>query len=81
MIEPDALGKLRGNDDARRSEIAHYDADTQAVLEWLQAEETVLSDQIAAFGFCIGGHLAFRAARQDSVKAASLLLSHRYSQR
>ncbi len=70
VIEPDALGKLRGNDDARRSEIAHYDADAQAVLEWLQAEETVLPGKIAAFGFCIGGHLAFRAALQDSVKAA-----------
>ena len=70
VIEPDALGKLQGNDDARRSKIAHYDADTQAVLEWLQAEETVLSDRIAAFGFCIGGHFAFRAALQDSVKAA-----------
>ena len=30
----------------------------------------MLPKQIAAFGFCIGGHLAFRAALQDSVKAA-----------
>lgn len=70
VIKPDELGKLRGNDNARRSEIAHYDADAQAVLEWFQTEETVLPKQIAAFGFCIGGHLAFRAAIQDSVKAA-----------
>lgn len=70
IINPDELGKLRGNDNARRSEIAHYDADAQAVLKWFQTEETVLSEQIAAFGFCIGGHLAFRAAIQDSVKAA-----------
>ncbi|MEL6940802.1 MAG: dienelactone hydrolase family protein [Cyanobacteria bacterium J06598_1] len=70
VIEPDALGKLRGNDDARRSEIAHYDADARAVVNWLQAEETVLREKIATFGFCIGGHLAFRAALQDSIKAA-----------
>ncbi|MEL6553771.1 MAG: dienelactone hydrolase family protein [Cyanobacteria bacterium J06621_11] len=70
VLEPDAVGKLRGNDDARRSEIAQYDADAGAVVEWLQAEETVLPEQIATFGFCIGGHLAFRAALQDSVKAA-----------
>lgn len=70
VIEPDELGKLRGNDDARRTEIAHYDADAEAVVEWLQAEESVLPEQIAAFGFCIGGHLAFRAALQNSVKAA-----------
>jgi len=70
VLEPDAVGKLRGNDDARRSEIAHYDADARAVVEWLQAEDTVLPEKMAAFGFCIGGHLAFRAALQESVKAA-----------
>lgn len=70
VLEPDELGKLRGNDDARRSEIAHYDADAQAVVEWLQAEENVLLQQIATFGFCIGGHLALRAALNASVKAA-----------
>ncbi len=76
VIEPDDLGRLRGNDDARRSAIAHYDADAQAVLTWLQAEATVNAEQLGTVGFCIGGHLAFRAALPNAalpnqVKAAA----------
>ncbi|MDJ0702930.1 MAG: dienelactone hydrolase family protein [Leptolyngbyaceae cyanobacterium MO_188.B28] len=71
VIEPTDLGKMRGNDDARRTEIAEYDADAQAVLEWLKAEESVVVDKLGTFGFCIGGHLAFRAALQSYVKAAA----------
>jgi carboxymethylenebutenolidase len=70
VIEPDDLGRMKGNDDARRSEIAHYDADARAVLDFLNADQTVVPGQIATMGFCIGGHLAFRAAIQPDVKAA-----------
>lgn len=69
-LEPSDLGKLRGNDDARRTEIAHYDADARAVLDWLTANSAVDSNKIGTMGFCIGGHLAFRAAFQSEVKAA-----------
>ena len=70
IIEPNDLGRLRGNDDARRTEIVAYDADARAVLDWLQSNAQVASEQIGAFGFCIGGHLALRAALQTDVKAA-----------
>ncbi|MGB3614147.1 MAG: dienelactone hydrolase family protein [Elainellaceae cyanobacterium] len=70
VIEPTDIGKLQGNDDARRSAIADYDADADAVLAWLGAEAGVTPDKMGAFGFCIGGHLAFRAALQPQVKAA-----------
>lgn len=70
VIEPDDLGRMKGNDAARRSEIAHYDADACAVLDFLNADQTVAPGQIATMGFCIGGHLAFRAAFQSEVKAA-----------
>lgn len=69
VIEPDDLGRMRGNDAARRSEIPHYDADARAVLDFLISEK-VAPGQIATLGFCIGGHLAFRAAFQPEVKAA-----------
>ena len=36
VIEPDAIGRLRGNDAARRTEIAAYDADAEALLSWLR---------------------------------------------
>lgn len=70
VIEPNDLGRLQGNDDARRTEIAHYDADAQAVLEWLKAESGVASEKLGTMGFCIGGHLAFRAALNPDVRAA-----------
>ena len=70
VIEPNDLGRMRGNDNARRIAIAAYDADAQAVLEWLKGENSVASGKLGALGFCIGGHLAFRAALQSQVKAA-----------
>lgn len=70
VIEPDDLGRLRGNDDARRTETAHYDADARAVLEWLKGQDQVVAHQVGTMGFCIGGHLAFRAALSPEVKAA-----------
>ena len=70
VIEPDDIGIMRGNDDARRTPIPAYDADCAAVIGWLQAESTVNSDKIATLGFCIGGHLAFRAAFAQEIKAA-----------
>lgn len=69
-MEPGDLGRLRGNDDARRTEIREYDADTRAILDWLQTQENVDRDRLGSFGFCIGGHLAFRAAFESEVKAA-----------
>ena len=70
VIEPDDLGRMRGNDAARRTAIVEYDADARAVIEFLKCENGVLPGQIGTMGFCIGGHLAFRAARQSEIKAA-----------
>jgi carboxymethylenebutenolidase len=69
-IAPDDLGRLRGNDNASRTAIAEYDADAEAVLDFLKKEEMVMPDNIGTLGFCIGGHLAFRAAFNDAVKAS-----------
>ena len=60
VIEPNDLGRMRGNDDARRTGLAEYDADGLAVLEWLKGEKRVAEGKLGAMGFCIGGHLAFR---------------------
>ncbi|ABA20157.1 Dienelactone hydrolase [Trichormus variabilis ATCC 29413] len=71
VIEPDDLGRMRGNDNARRTAIAEYDADSRAVIDFLKAESTVNADKIGTLGFCIGGHLAFRAAFETEVKASA----------
>jgi carboxymethylenebutenolidase len=70
VIEPDDIGRMRGNDNARRTLVADYDADCLAVIEFLQTESSVSPEQIGTLGFCIGGHLAFRAAFMSEVKAA-----------
>lgn len=70
VMEPTPLGKMRGNDNARRTPVAGYDADTRAVIDYLKGESSVDSDKLGAFGFCIGGHLAFRAAFEQEIKAS-----------
>lgn len=69
VIEPDDLGRMRGNDDARRTAIADYDADCRAVIEFLKGDSSVSAAKIGSIGFCIGGHLAFRAAFQREIQA------------
>ena len=70
VIEPSDVGKLRGNDNARRTEVAEFDRDATAVLAWLKSNERVMTDKLGAMGFCIGGHLAFRAALQLQINAS-----------
>ncbi|NJL10574.1 MAG: dienelactone hydrolase family protein [Calothrix sp. SM1_7_51] len=69
VIEPDELGRMRGNDNARRTLVADYDADCRAVINFLKAENAVAPGKIGILGFCIGGHLAFRAAFESEIKA------------
>jgi carboxymethylenebutenolidase len=49
---------------------ADFDADTRTTLDYLAAHPRVRSGALGATGFCIGGHLAVRAALQPDVKAA-----------
>jgi carboxymethylenebutenolidase len=70
VIEPSDLGRMQGNEAARRTEIAEYDADADAAIAWLQAEAQVAPGKLGTMGFCIGGHLALRAALQPAVMAA-----------
>ncbi|MTJ11173.1 dienelactone hydrolase family protein [Anabaena sp. UHCC 0187] len=70
IIEPNDLGRMRGNDDARKTLISEYDADTRAVIDFLKNDSSVIADKIGTLGFCIGGHLAFRAAFESEIAAA-----------
>ncbi|WP_414576477.1 dienelactone hydrolase family protein [Anabaena sp. CCY 9402-a] len=70
VIQPDDLGRMRGNDDARRTAIAEYDADCRAMIDFLKGESAVNPNKIGTLGFCIGGHLAFRAAFASEIKAS-----------
>src|SRR5580700_10545479 len=69
VIPFDDAGRDRGLQDAAKTPVAHFDADCRAGLDWLAQNPKVAPGKIGAVGFCIGGHLAFRAAFQPDVRA------------
>jgi carboxymethylenebutenolidase len=71
VIPFDDAGRTVGLEDAAKTPVADFDADCRAALDYLAAYGAVASGKIGAGGFCIGGHLAFRAALQPDVKATA----------
>lgn len=61
----DDPGKQAGQAGAAATTVAQFDADRVAVLDYLQGRV----ERLCAVGFCIGGHLAFRAAFDPRVAA------------
>jgi carboxymethylenebutenolidase len=69
VIPFDNAGRTRGLDDAATTSVAEFDQDCRAALDYLAMHPSVAPHKMYAGGFCIGGHLAFRAAFQPDVKA------------
>ena len=69
VIAFDDAGRTQGQQDALKTPVAHFDADCRTGLDWLARHPKVAPGKIGAVGFCIGGHLSFRAALQPDVKA------------
>jgi len=69
VIPFDGAGRTRGQQDAGKTPVADFDADCRAGLDWLSQHPKLARGKIGATGFCIGGHLAFRAAFQPDVLA------------
>jgi carboxymethylenebutenolidase len=69
VIPFDDVGRTRGQQDAAKTLVAHFDEDCRAGLDWLSKHPKVASGKTGVVGFCIGGHLAFRAAFQHDVSA------------
>jgi len=65
----DDSGRARGLENAANTSVAEFDRDCRAVLDALAQHPQVSPSKLAAAGFCIGGHLAFRAALQPDVRA------------
>lgn len=61
-------GRTRGLENAAKTPVRDFDADGRAVLDYLAAHPEVARGKLGAAGFCIGGHLAFRAALQPDVR-------------
>lgn len=68
-IDYDDAGRTRGLHDAAHTSAEQHDADRIAVLDFLERHPRVASDRLGAMGFCIGGHLALRAALDARVHA------------
>lgn len=69
VIPFDDAGRTRGQQDAAKTPVADFDADCRSGLDWLSRHPSVAQGRIGVVGFCIGGHLAFRAAFQPDVSA------------
>jgi carboxymethylenebutenolidase len=51
--------------------VEQFDADRAAVLAWMRTHPAIDPDRLLACGWCIGGHLAFRAALEPTIKATA----------
>lgn len=67
----DDAGRTRGLEGAAKTPVADFDADCRAALDHLAAHPRVAQGRLGAAGFCLGGHLAFRAALQPDVRATT----------
>jgi carboxymethylenebutenolidase len=65
-LEFDDAGKARGLAGAQQTTAAQFDADRSAVLDFMASSDL---GESCVVGFCIGGHLAFRAAFDPRVAA------------
>jgi len=70
VLAYDQAGTDRGNALKVAKPVAAYDADAEAGLTALAAHPACNGD-LATFGVCLGGHLAYRAALDPRVKAAA----------
>ena len=70
ILRYDAAGADRGNAHKTTKELAGYDADARAVLDFLKSAPHC-TGSLGVMGICIGGHLAFRAALNPDVRAAA----------
>jgi carboxymethylenebutenolidase len=69
VIPFDDAGRDRGMSGAAHTRVADFDTDCRSGLDWLAKHDKVAPGKLGAMGFCIGGHLAFRAALQPDVRA------------
>lgn len=61
----------RGNAFKTEKELASYDSDTDAAVQWLKASEHC-NGKVGTAGFCLGGALAMRAALHPAISACAI---------
>jgi carboxymethylenebutenolidase len=68
----DDAGKDKGNKDKWEKPLEAHDSDTQALIDFANSF-SYCTGKVGAMGVCIGGHLAYRAALNPQILAASCL--------
>jgi carboxymethylenebutenolidase len=66
----DDIGKDKGNAYKKKTRLSTFDDDAAVVLDALR-EHPQCNGRLGTVGFCIGGHLAFRAALRADVLACA----------
>lgn len=67
----DDPGRERGLANAAKSSVASWDADLATLIAYLRTRDDVEGKCLGAVGFCLGGHLAFRAALHSEIRASA----------
>ena len=70
VLAYDEAGAERGNRHKTTKEVAAYDADARAALDYLKSDAGC-TGRLGVMGICIGGHLAFRAGMNPDVLATA----------
>ncbi len=70
VLAYDQAGADKGNEDKYAKELASYDADARALIDYLPTMEQC-NGRLGVIGICLGGHLAFRAAMNPEIRAAA----------
>ena len=58
-------------DSTERMTLEGFDGDRRAVLAWMAQQPAIDPAQLFVCGWCIGGHLAFRAATEPVIRASA----------
>jgi len=66
----DDAGRDKGNADKAAKDVQGYDSDNAALIDYAK-QQSWYCGSIGTMGFCIGGHLAFRAALQPEIKGTA----------
>jgi carboxymethylenebutenolidase len=66
----DDAGKEVGNDLKNKTRIESYDEGVEAIIKYMKTQEKS-SGKFGSIGFCLGGHLAFRAALNPKIAACA----------
>jgi carboxymethylenebutenolidase len=69
VLAYDQAGADKGNELKTAKELASYDHDSRATLDYLKSHPAC-TGKLGVIGICIGGHLSYRAALNPDVRAA-----------